>query len=51
MAGALHLLQRDLLIDSWSDSDPLLQEQLLSAFANDRHGPEITNQNANARPA
>ena len=34
MAGALHFLQRDLLIDSWTDNDPLLPEQLLSAFAN-----------------
>ena len=34
MAGALHLLQRDLLIDSWTDNDPLLGKQLLYAFAN-----------------
>ena len=34
MAGALRLLQRDLLINTWSDNNPLLGKQLLSAFAN-----------------
>lgn len=47
MAAGLHLLQRDLLIDSWTDNDPLLRKQLLSAFANGRYGPEIANKNAN----
>ena len=47
MAGALHFLQKDLLIGSWSDNDPLLRKQLLSAFANGRYGPEIANKNAN----
>ena len=51
MAGAPHQLQRDLLIDSWSDNNPRLQRQLLSSFANDCHGHEIANQNANTRPA
>ena len=27
MAGALHLHQRDKLIDSWTDNDPLLPKQ------------------------
>ena len=47
MAAGLHLLQRDLLIDSWTDNDPLLRKQLLSAFANGRYDPEIANKHAN----
>jgi len=47
MAGALHLIQRDLLIDSWTDNDPLPGKQLLSTFANDLYGPEIADKYAN----